>query len=157
MADARQTPREFLSGHGVTLASYSAGTHGSTCPKCSHLRKPAHRHYTCLAVTISDDEKSAVLFCHNCGWATGTGKGNGADHAERPFHIYRDRDGVILCRKVKNWPGKEPRFFWQHPNGAGWAKGHGDADLTIIYRADEVAKAIAEGRVNPDRRGRKGR
>jgi putative DNA primase/helicase len=60
--------------------------------------------------------------------------------------VYRDRDGVIRFRKVRNAPGREPRFWLQKWNGVGWERGTKGVDTTILYRADEVAQAIKDER-----------
>jgi hypothetical protein len=49
---------------------------------------------------------------------------------------------------VRNLPGREPRFWLQHwDENAGWVKGIGGAETSILYRIDEVADAIEQGRV----------
>ena len=105
----------------------------------------AHRNAEVLGVTIGDDG-SVKFGCNHCGW-TGPekGKGNGAGGPPLMAYVYRDRDGGIQFRKVRNLPGLEPRFFFQHPDGDRWLKGAGGADTGILYRLDEVAKAIADG------------
>ena len=56
--------------------------------------------------------------------------------------------GAPLFRKVRNAPGREPRFWLQKPDGnGGWDKGTKGVDTSILYHADEAAKAIAGGRV----------
>ena len=40
-------------------------------------------------------------------------------------YIYRDAEGVVRFRKVRNLPGREPRFWLEQPDGTGgWKKGH---------------------------------
>ena len=55
------------------------------------------------------------------------------------------------CRvsaRSRNLPGREPRFWLERADGrGGWLKGTKGVDTKIIYRADEVKKAIAEGRI----------
>jgi hypothetical protein len=54
----------------------------------------------------------------------------------------------VRFRKVRNLPGREPRFWLQHwDENAGWLKGAGGADTSILYRIDEIADAIEQGRV----------
>jgi hypothetical protein len=63
-------------------------------------------------------------------------------------YLYRDRDSNVRFRKVRNLPGREPRFWLQHwDENAGWLKGAGGADTSILYRIDEIADAIEQGRV----------
>ena len=51
-------------------------------------------------------------------------------------------------RKVRNLPGREPRFWLEQPDGrGGWIRGTKGVETKLIYRADEVKKAIAEGRI----------
>ena len=90
--------------------------------------------------------------CNHCGW-TGPEKGsgdrsNGKERSDLPAYVYRDADGAPRFRKVRNLPGREPRFWLEQPDGTGgWVKGTKGVDTKIIYRADEVKKAIAEGRI----------
>jgi AAA domain len=79
------------------------------------------------------------------------GKDNG--HAKLTAHVYRDAEGVPRFRKVRNAPGRMPRFWLEQPDGnGGWRKGtkHADGtkavDDTILYRIDEVNEAIALGK-----------
>jgi putative DNA primase/helicase len=46
---------------------------------------------------------------------------------------------------VRNAPGREPRFFLQKWTGLEWARGTSGIDTSILYRADELAKAIGDG------------
>jgi hypothetical protein len=61
-------------------------------------------------------------------------------------YVYRDKEGIIRFRKVRNAPGREPRFFLQKWSGLGWERGTRGVDTSILYRAHEVAKAIADDR-----------
>jgi hypothetical protein len=142
---------ELLAKHGIKLPSTAPGRRYTTCPQCSGKRSKAHQGNKVLGVTIEADG-SAHWGCNHCGW-TGPEKGNGSarksnGRIDLPTYVYRDADGAVRFRKVRNLPGREPRFFIQHPDGnGGWAKGSGGADSKIIYRADEVAKAIARGQI----------
>jgi Protein of unknown function (DUF3631) len=139
------TPQETLTKHGINLKSYAPGRHYTTCPKCSHTRSRPHQRNKVLGITIGDDG-SVCWGCNHCAW-TGPEKGSG-ERRELVSHIYRDKDGVVRFRKVRNLPGREPRFWLERADGrGGWIKGSGGADTKILYRADEVAKAIAAGRV----------
>src|SRR5215475_3991905 len=103
------TVKDLLAKHGITLASYAPGQHSTTCPTCSS-RDRAYREKKCLGVKI--DSKGACWRCSACGWS---GPENGSsDVNQRPeltSYIYRDADGVERFRKVRNLPGKEPRFW----------------------------------------------
>jgi hypothetical protein len=141
------SPADLLRQNGINLPSYAPGQYDTTCPRCSHDRRKSKLE--CLSVLIDGD--GACWNCHHCGWCgpqkDDGARGNGADR-ELPFHIYRDKDGVIQFRKVRNVPGREPKCWFQHQDDAGhWLKGAGGADTSILYRIDEVTKAIAEGRV----------
>ena len=136
---------ELLRKHGITLTDTKPGRYYTTCPECSKDRKkPGHKSAECLGVTIDGD--GVRWGCNHCGW-TGPEKGGGGGKSELPSYIYRDRDGVIRFRKVRNRPGKEPRFWLEQPDGkGGWKKGTKGVDTTLIYRADEVKAAIEAGR-----------
>jgi hypothetical protein len=139
-------PEHVLSANGIRLPSYAEGRHYTTCPQCSRDRATAaHRKAEVLGVTI--DGGSVRWGCNHCGW-TGPSKGNGNGGEGKPLtsYPYRDKDGEIRFRKVRNAPGRESRFFLQKWNGLGWERGTGGVDTSILYRADELAKAIADGR-----------
>jgi hypothetical protein len=142
------TPQETLSKHGINLESYAPGRHYAICPKCSHTRSTPHRKSKVLGITIGDDG-TVCWGCNHCAW-TGPEKGSGERQERRELtsHIYRDKDGVVRFRKVRNLPGRDPKCWFDRPDGrGGWIKGSGGADTKILYRADEVAKAIGDGRV----------
>jgi putative DNA primase/helicase len=146
------TVAEILSEHGIKLGTAAPGRHYTTCPHCSSTRSSSeHRGAKVLGVTIEADGK--VHFgCNHCGW-TGPEKGRGGrregkERKELPAYVYRDADGLPRLRKVRNLPGREPRFWLEQPDGrGGWVKGTKGVDTKLIYRADEVKKAIDEGRI----------
>lgn len=141
------TPQETLTKQGISLESYKPGRYYTTCPQCSHTRSTPHRKNKVLGITIGDDG-SVCWGCNHCTWS-GPEKGSGQRQERRELtsHIYRDKDGVVRFRKVRNLPGREPRFWLERADGrGGWIKGTKGVDTKIIYRADEIAKAIAEGR-----------
>ena len=114
-----------------------------------------------LGVTIEADGK-VRWGCNHCGW-TGPEKGSGKGGNGRSDEGYRrdlrlpDADGVLLFQKVRNLPGREPRFWLAPPDGkGGWINGTKGVNTEILYRAHEVEKAIAEGRIIAVRRGREG-
>lgn len=54
--------------YGITgVNPYGTGEHRTTCPKCSHARKPENQRTPCLTVNV---EKKTWL-CHHCGWSGG--------------------------------------------------------------------------------------
>jgi len=89
--------------------------------------------------------------CNHCGWTgpeKGTGKSNGQDGAIVATYDYHDVDGVLCFQKVRYAKGHKPPFSMRRPDGrGGWIWNTEGVDTKIIYRADEVAKAIAEGRI----------
>jgi hypothetical protein len=146
------TVAEILSKHGIKLGTVAPGRHYTTCPHCSSTRSSSeHRGAKVLGVTI--DIKGVRWGCNHCGW-TGPEKGSGdrSNGKERkddlPAYVYCDADGVPRFRKVRNLPGREPRFWLERADGrGGWLAGTKGIDTKIIYHADEVKKAIAEGRI----------
>jgi putative DNA primase/helicase len=143
------TAQETLTKHGIKLESYAPGRHYTTCPKCSHTRSTPNQKLKVLGITIGDDG-SVCWGCNHCTYSgpeKGCGAANGGGR-ELQSHIYRDKDGVVRFRKVRNRPGREPRFWLERADGrGGWVKGTKDVNTKIIYRADEVTKAIADGRI----------
>src|SRR5262249_59886018 len=125
VATASMTISELLAKHGVKLESTAPGRHYTTCLRCSkNRRKPGHKNAKCLGVTIEADG-SVRWGCNHCGW-TGPEKGSGERQEPRELssHIYRDKDGSVLFRKVRNLPGREPRFWLEQPDSRGrWGKG----------------------------------
>ena len=141
-----------LNENGIHLPSYAPDRHYTTCPQCSASRTQAHRALKCLGVTI-DADGSVRWGCNHCGWTgpskgkgKGKGKGDGGEGKPLTSYVYRDKGGAILFRKVRNAPGREPRFFLQKWTGLEWARGTSGVDTSILYRADELAKAITDGR-----------
>ena len=137
------TIAELLAKHGIELASTEPGRHYTTCPRCSRNRSKAHQGTKVLGVTIEDDG-SVHWGCNHCTW-TGPEKGSG-QRQELQNYAYRDTDGVPRFRKVRNLPGRSPRFWLEQPDGrGGWKRGTKGVDTKILYRVDEVTKAINQG------------
>jgi hypothetical protein len=145
------TTAELLAKHGIKLETTAPGRYRTTCPKCSHTRRKTEAN--CLSVLIEAD--SACWNCFHCG-SSGPekGSGNGADRSELPHHPYREVDGVVRFRKVRNRKGREPKCWFEYPTiNGGWTNKKKDAkepekiDTQILYRRDEIKKAIAVGRV----------
>jgi putative DNA primase/helicase len=142
------TTDALLAKHGIKLPSTAPGRYYVTCPKCSATRSRAHQGSKVLGVTIEADG-SVRWGCNHCTWS-GPEKGGGErqERRELPSHIYRDKDGVVRFRKVRNLPGREPRFWLERADGrGGWIRGTKGVDTKILYRFDEVAKAITDGRI----------
>jgi len=140
------TGEDLLRCAGIQLPSYQPGRHYTTCPKCSHTRKPAHKAAKCLGVTIHADG-SAMWGCNHCAWS-GPEKGGRGTKPELTTYEYRDASGVVCFRKVRNRPGREPRFWLERPDGrGGWKKGTAGVDTSVLYRVNEIVEAVAAGRV----------
>ena len=108
------TVADILSKHEVKLGSTTPGRHYTTCPHCSSTRSSSeHRGAKVLGVTI--DSKGVRWGCNHCGWTgpeKGSGdRGNGKERNDLPTYVYRDADGAPRFRKVRNLPGREPRFW----------------------------------------------
>ena len=137
------TVEQLLNAHGIKLASTAPGQHYTTC-RCSPNRRPHNRDKKCLGVKIEADGRVCWHCCH-CEWS-GPEPGSGGGR-ELKSYIYRDADGVPRFRKVRNLPGREPRFWLERADGhGGWIKGTQGVDTKIIYRLDEVKKAISDRR-----------
>jgi hypothetical protein len=84
--------------------------------------------------------------CNHCAW-TGPEKGSGNGHGASftATYDYRDADGRLVFQKVRNPPGREPRFWCRRPDGNGWinnTKGISKA----LYRWPEIIEAIKQDR-----------
>jgi hypothetical protein len=137
---------ELLTASGIVLedTAVGPGRYYATCPECSRHRKPAHQKAKCLGVTV--DGGGVRWGCNHCGW-TGPEKGarNGRGGASLVSYEYQDGDGAVVYRKVRNAPGRTPRFYFQRPDSDGkWTKGRGDVS-TVIYRLPQTRKAMAAG------------
>jgi putative DNA primase/helicase len=146
------TVEELLQAHHIALDDLSPGRHYAVCPECSPTRARAHRMLKCLGVTIEPNGK-VFWGCNHCGWSGpekgARGKANGAGQPELPTYEYRDASGVTRFRKVRrNLHGGEKTFWLEQPDGrGGWLKNTKGVDTKVLYRVDEVAKAIAAGRM----------
>jgi putative DNA primase/helicase len=144
------TVADLLAKHGIKLPSTAPGRHYTQCPQCSHERRKSSAKP--LGVTIEDDG-GVHWGCNHCSWTgpeKGAGKvGNG--HGGEGFaatYDYTDADGALLFQKVRNAPGREPRFWLRRPDGnGGWINGTKGVNTGILYHAPGVARAITEGRV----------
>jgi putative DNA primase/helicase len=133
---------QLLATHKIKIPSTAEGDYPTTCPECSHKRKPAHQKLKCLGVKI--DAKGVTWHCNHCDWSgPPKGKANGHDRTDLVTHEYSGPSGERL-RKVRNSPGRQPKFWWQHWNGHGWVKGTNGAK-PVLFRYDEVQEHIALG------------
>jgi hypothetical protein len=141
------TPQELLATNGIHLKSAAPGRKYTTCPRCSHTRSRAHQKAKVLGVTIEGD--SARWGCNHCGW-TGPEKGNSKPNGQggefAATYDYCDADGVLRFQKVRKLSGSKNRFFMRRPDGhGGWINNTKGVDTNLLYRIDEVNKAIANG------------
>ena len=145
-------PEDLLQAHHIALTDLSPGRHYTTCPECSSTRTNAHRTLKCLGITIEVDGR-VRWGCSHCSWQgpqKGAGaKAKGASKPELSAYVYRDTHGEPRFRKVRNLPGRPgPRFWLEQADGSGgWRKGTAGVDTGLLYRADEIAKEIAAGRL----------
>jgi hypothetical protein len=63
------TPQELLAANGIALESTAAGRYYTTCPQCSHKRKPAHKKLKCLGITINAE--GVKWGCNHCDFKGG--------------------------------------------------------------------------------------
>ena len=155
------TAGEMLAKHGIKLASTAPGRHYTTCPQCSATRSSSeHRAAKVLGVTIEADGK-VRWGCNHCDW-TGPEKGsgdrsNGKERKDLPAYVYRDADGVPRFRKVRNLPGREPRFWLEQPDGrGGWVKGTKGVDTKTPLSRRRGEEGDRRGPHHRLRRGREG-
>lgn len=144
------TAAELLVKHGIRLPNTAPGRYYAPCPKCSRDRSKVHQESKCLGVTIESDD-SVHWGCNHCGWK-GPQKGAGGNgHDGDGFaatYDYTDSAGTLLFQKVRNAPGREPRFWLRQPDGnCGWINNTKGINTGILYRAPDVARAITEGRI----------
>jgi hypothetical protein len=134
---------ELLQLNHIELQRTHPGRQYTTCPECSAKRSKKHQKTECLGVTIEADG-SVRWGCNHCGW-TGPQKGGGFGGEDgQIFYFYRDASGTVRFRKART---RRKDFWLEQPNGSGgWKKGTSGVDTKILYRIDEVAKAIAAGR-----------
>ena len=136
------TPQDLLEANGIKLKSYKPGKYATICPNCSAGRSHANQRTPCLGVKI--DGQGATWRCNHCNWTgpeKGSAKSNGAGGE---FAATYDYPGF---QKVRYPKGHEPRFRIRHREGNSWKWGAGDADTSVLYRKDEVDKAIALGHI----------
>jgi hypothetical protein len=143
------TPHELLAKHNINLDSTAPGRSYTTCPQCSKDRRgPGHKHAKVLGVTIERDG-SVRWGCNHCNW-TGPekGSGNGHDRQELPAtYDYLNADGELQFQKVRNTPGRLPRFWCRRPDGrGGWINNTKGIDDKPLYRWPEVLEALAQDR-----------
>jgi hypothetical protein len=136
--------QSLLDAHGINLTLGEPRQYYALCPKCSANRKKPHQKLKVLGVLLKPNG-NVCWRCNHCDWS-GPPKGSRGAKAELPTYVYRDIAGVPRFRKVRNHPGLKPRFWLQQPDGSsGWKTGVQGVDTTILYRVDEIVKAIEAG------------
>jgi hypothetical protein len=137
---------QMLREHGIRLDSYVSGEHSTTCPRCSHKRKPEHRKLKCLSVKI--DDRGVCWHCNHpdCNWK-GPEKGSGGNGRAGEFEAtynYCDADDSLVFQKVRNPPGHKNRFWCRRPNGrGGWINNIKGVKAKPLYRWPEIVEAMA--------------
>jgi hypothetical protein len=136
------SPQEILRQHGITLTDTKPGRYYTTCPRCSKDRRK--KNDKCLGVTL--DAEGVRFGCNHCGW-TGPEKGPGNGH-DLTAYDYVDAAGKLLFQKVRNPPGREPRFWCRRPNGTydGWINDTKGINNKPLYRWPGIIKAMKEDR-----------
>src|SRR5262245_54213857 len=122
------------------------GRYYEQCIRCSSGRSTAaHRNAKVLGIRI--DDLGVKWGCNHCGWTGGgyfKSNSKGRDDGFPALYDYHDAEGRVLFQKVRNHPGREPRFWLRRPDGnGGWIKGTEGVDTSILYRLPEVIEAIA--------------
>jgi hypothetical protein len=100
-----------------------------------------------LGITV--DDIGVKWGCNHCG-LTGGGyfKSNSGRDDGFPglYDYHHPTNGKLLFQKVRNHPGREPRFWLRRPDGnGGWINNTEGVDTSILYWAQEVNEAIALG------------
>src|SRR5262245_16209575 len=145
-----RTAAEILRAAGLPPPPPSLNCHGryyEHCPRCSAQRSTtATRNAKVLGITI--DNIGVKWGCNHCGWTGGSyfksNSGTGRNDGFAATYDYHDAGGKLIFQKVRNLPGREPRFWLRRPDGnGGWIKNTEGVDTTILYRLPEVIEAIA--------------
>lgn len=76
----RSDPLAILESHGIRLRSLREGENRAVCPVCSAGRK--NRSQRCLS--IRNDARGLVWYCHHCGWRGSGQTGASAPRARQP-------------------------------------------------------------------------
>jgi putative DNA primase/helicase len=145
----RRSAEEILRDHGIRLDSHAPGRHYAVCPECSHRRSTAeHRKAKVLGVTI--DHEGVNFGCNHCGWTGGKSyKANGRARGEgfAATYNYDDANGRLVFQKLRNPPGRKPRFWCRRPDGrGGWINNTKGIKRKPLYRWPEVREAMQQRR-----------
>src|SRR5689334_4613624 len=90
---------------GIEVRRTGGGNEKTTCPRCSHTRKPEHRRDKCLSVQTDE----GVWKCHNCGWSGALGSEDEAWRNRPPIRpVYTrpqmpETDDAVLPKEVLTW------------------------------------------------------
>lgn len=110
---------DILRENSIKLPRDAPGRYYTTCPRCSAKRSKAHQQQKVLGVTVDHD--GAQWGCNHCAWTGGArfnGRANGQarDDGFAATYDYQDASGVVRFQKVRNAPGRKPKF-WDAPTG----------------------------------------
>jgi Protein of unknown function (DUF3631) len=140
----RMNAAELLARNNIKIENIEPGDYATTCPQCSHKRKPENRSKKCLGVHI--DAKGACWCCNHCGWR-GPEKGSG-DRAEANIertYDFHDADDKFLFQKVRFQPGAKNRFMCRRREGDKWVWNLRGIDVKPLYNLPVIIRAIEAG------------
>lgn len=141
--------QEQLQAHHIALTDdLSPGRHDTTCPECSGQRSHAHE----TEVFRRHDRSREQILLELQPLRHDRPKPNGGRGQELTAYVYRDKDGIARFRKCAaagppplERPGPAVRRLRRLDQG------NEGVDTGILYAADEIGVAIADGHVTPGR------
>lgn len=82
-----------LKNLGIQVKDRGGNQQKTTCPKCSHTRKPQNQKDTCLSVNLEE----GLYRCHNCDFAGSVKKGKKREYSKPLLPEYK------FGEKVREW------------------------------------------------------
>jgi 5S rRNA maturation endonuclease (ribonuclease M5) len=134
---SKQTAAEILAKHGI-VAPAAEGQSSTTCPKCSHARKPQHRSAKCLGIQV--DDVGVRWRCNHCEWSGGEFFERRSGSRFVAEYIYKQADGTPYLKVCKTPNKSFPQFHWDVNH---WVRGKPRTGK-IPYRLPELTAATAE-------------